>query len=176
MATNSRNEATVGKLVLAPIKQLALEKIGATTSTLKNVTLDQRQMLDRAAESLQKSKKEEKGAEPQLPADDADIEPLKALLGESEITLPGILDWCKDKGVPTRLALKEVDQPVFVWDLARQIAEKPDDGEARERLVQVAKGNNRTIVRLALDVLDRLDNMTSSEAQDAVLIGLDDPV
>jgi predicted nucleic-acid-binding protein len=174
-----KNEALLGTVWMKTIGQKAKEKIAESVRQLPEIiTINELRALDAgAAEELLKEKArlaaqvkrregepKAKSPEPRLPDDYPGIDDLRARTGLSEITLKCFKTWCVKNGIPTRLALTEVTQPVYVWEQLRLIAERPDERKvARKRLEQLAKAKSRSIKRLAFDVLDMLDNMTSME-------------
>ncbi|RKT47055.1 hypothetical protein [Thiocapsa rosea] len=160
-----KNETSVGEFLLKDTKEFIERSLVETQADLTNATLDEVRMLERAAETLSKGKTKKGDPEPKLPGEDPDATALTALLGVQEITCTSIKEWCSANGVPTRLALDEVAQPFYPWEQARLVVENPDDKAARKRLEQLSRGGNRAIRRLALDIMDGLDNMADFESQ-----------
>lgn len=147
--------------------QQILANIDETKGRLKHVTLDQMRLLEEAAEALSKLKQDKKGPEPMLPDDYPDLDALRTLLGLTDITKKGVKKWCKDHGVPTRLALSDVDQPVYVWEQIRLIAEKQDENAAMKRLEAVGKCEDRAVRKVAMDALEKLERLADFESQAA---------
>ncbi len=160
-----KNETSVGEFFLKDAKEYIERSIEETKGDLKNATVEQMRMLERAAETLSKGKIKKGEPEPKLSDEDPGTAALTVLLGVQEITGATIKTWCVGNDVPTRLALDKVDQPVYVWEQARLIVEKQDEKAARKRLEQISRGKNRTICRLVLDIMDGLDNMANFESQ-----------
>jgi hypothetical protein len=160
-----KNETSVGEFFLKDAKAYIERCIDATKDDLKNATFEQMRMLEQAAETLSKVKAKKGDPEPKLPDDNPDTAALMALLGVQEITSATIKTWCVANDVPNRLGLDKSDQPVYVWEQARLIVEKQDEKAARKRLEQISRGKNRTICRLAFDIMDGLDNMANFESQ-----------
>ena len=146
-----KNEKSVGGFWLKTIRQKALDGIANTKGQLPNtITYDEMCELDEgAAQELLDIKKRHaklvkdsngKPVEPRLPGDYSTYCALKTRTGLSEITLRGLKNWCTKSGIPTRLALLDVDQPVYVWEQLRLIADKKDEKAGRRRLEKIAKG------------------------------------
>lgn len=162
-----KNEQSFGEWRLKESRQQILADIEATKGSLKRVTLEDLRLLETAAETLSKLKKEKNGPEPMLPNDHPDIDTLRNLLGLTDITKKSLKTWCKSHGVPTRLALLDVDQPVYVWEQMRLIAEKPDDKAALKRLDAVGKCKDRAVRKVAIEAFDALARMADFESQAA---------
>ena len=144
-----------------------LEEIADSEDKLQNVNLAQLRMLEEAEAYLTKARSagrsregqaEARGAtDPCLPDDYKDFEPLVELLGEGEITNKVIKRWCKEKAVPTRLALSEVAQEVYVWEQLRLLAGREDEKGARKRLEKMANAKKHpAIARAAKDALEQI--------------------
>lgn len=134
-------------------------KIEEKQGQLQGITLEQLRMLERAVAALPKSKKDDRS--PQLPEAYADIDQLAELLGAREITKKTLQKWCKDRHIPSRLALADVEHEVYIWEQVRLIAIQEDAKGAQKRLHAISQNNRQAeikqLARTALNMVDAFE-------------------
>lgn len=144
-------------------KQLAAveAKIEETQWQLQGVTLEQLRMLERAVGALPKSKKDGPSSPP-LSEDYAEFDQLADLLGTREITKKALQTWCKDKHIPSRLALADVEHEVYIWEQVRLIGIQDDAKGALKRLHAISEKSHQAEIKqlvrtTALNMVDAFE-------------------
>jgi len=115
----------------------ACAMIAASEAELSNISYDEVRMLEDAAHYLSKSKNQGSKAElvlngelvtrTCLPENYKDLEKLRSLLGERDVTRGLLKKWCVENKVPNQFTqLSSMNKKLYVWEQVRLITERKD--------------------------------------------------